>query len=203
MIALVQRNCQSTLYGGNIIRYHLSIKSGKRGKASNHAAYIAREGKHGRAEKREDHCNRTWKLSDWQMVIRHCSGIWPMKMNEKWCRLSRTGSRWLAELKPEQQVALLQEFVKAELPGKPYQLAIHEPIAALGKAYQPHAHIMFSDRKPDGIERTPSQHFKRQRTSTNPAQGGCKKDSGGREPGVLKMNLYPDVKVGRIFKIGF
>ncbi len=32
-----------------------------------------------------------------------------------------------AELEPVQQVALLQVFVKAELSGKPYQLAIHEP----------------------------------------------------------------------------
>ncbi len=170
--------------------YHLSIKSGKRGKASSHAAYIAREGKHGRAEKREDLiATEHGNLPDW--ANGNPSLFWNMADENE--RKNGAAYRELevalpAELKPEQQVALLQEFVKAELPGKPYQLAIHEPIAALGKVKQPHAHIMFSDRKPDGIERTPSQHFKRY-NPTNPAQGGCKKDSGGREPGVLKNEL--------------
>ncbi len=53
---------------------------------------------------------------------------------------------------------------------------------------QPHAHIMFSDRTPDGIERVPSQHFKRY-NPRNPEHGGCKKDRGGREPSVLKNEL--------------
>lgn len=170
--------------------YHLSIKSGKRGKASNHAAYIAREGKHGRAEKKEDLiATEHGNLPDW--ANDNPSLFW--KMADEHERRNGAAYRELevalpAELEPEQHVALLQEFVKGELSGKPYQLAIHEPIAALGEVKQPHAHIMYSDRKPDGIERTPTQHFKRYNPK-NPEQGGCKKDSGGREPGVLKNEL--------------
>jgi len=170
--------------------YHLSIKSGKRGKASSHAAYIAREGKHGRAEKREDLiATEHGNLPEW--ANGNPSLFW--KMADEHERKNGAAYRELevalpAELEPAQHLALLQEFVRAELSGKPYQLAIHEPIAALGQVKQPHAHIMFSDRKPDGIERTPSQHFKRYNPA-NPEQGGCKKDSGGREPGILKNEL--------------
>lgn len=170
--------------------YHLSIKSGKRGKATEHAAYIAREGKHGRAANREDLiATEHGNLPDW--ADGNPASFW--NMADKHERKNGAAYRELelalpAELKPEQHIALLQDFVKAELPGKPYQLAIHEPIAALGEVKQPHAHIMFSDRKPDGIERTPSQHFKRY-NPTNPELGGCKKDSGGREPGELKNEL--------------
>lgn len=170
--------------------YHLSIKSGKRGKASSHAAYIAREGKHGRSEKREDLiATEHGNLPDW--ADDNPSLFW--KMADENERKNGAAYRELevalpAELDQKQHIAILQEFVKIELPGKPFQLAIHEPIAALGQVKQPHAHIMFSDRKPDGIERTPSQHFKRYNPA-NPERGGCKKDSGGREPAVLKNEL--------------
>ncbi|WP_428827030.1 MobA/MobL family protein [Azonexus sp. IMCC34842] len=170
--------------------YHLSIKSGKRGKAAKHAAYIAREGKHGRADKKEDLiATEHGNLPDW--AYGNPSLLW--KMADQNERKNGAAYRELevalpAELAPDQQVALLQAFVNAELPGKPYQLAIHEPIAALGGVKQPHAHIMFSDRKPDGIERTPSQYFKRH-NPTNPERGGCKKDSGGKAPEELKNEL--------------
>jgi len=170
--------------------YHFSIKSGRRGKASSHAAYIAREGKHGRAEKKEDLIATEYgNLPDW--ANGSPSFFW--KMADEHERKNGAAYRELevalpAELTPEQHLALLQEFVQAEISGKPFQLAIHEPVAALGEVKQPHAHIMFSDRKTDGIKRSPSQHFKRY-NPTNPEQGGCRKDSGGKEPVVLRTEL--------------
>jgi len=47
---------------------------------------------------------------------------------------------------------------------------------------------MTSDRKPDGIDRPAEQHFRRH-NPTHPELGGCKKDSGGKEPAVLKEEV--------------
>ena len=55
----------------------------------------------------------------------------------------------------KQRIELVQEWVKQEIGDKhPYQFAIHNPKAMDG-GEQPHAHIMFNERKLDGIERDP------------------------------------------------
>jgi len=170
--------------------YHLNIKSGKRGKAAEHSAYIAREGKHGKNSKGED-----------LLALEH--GNLPVWANDKPNVLWKAADRYertngaayrefvLAlprELSLEQNLDLVREFVHAELGTKPFQLAIHAPTAALDDGQQPHAHIMASDREPDGIDRPPEQHFRRH-NSAHPELGGCKKDSGGKEPAVLKEEV--------------
>ena len=170
--------------------FHFSIKSGKKGKAANHAAYIAREGKHGKGENRQDlvamdHGN----LPDW--ANGNPAAFWKMAdANE---RVNGAAYRELeialpSELTKEQNMELVKDLIKNQVADKPFQYAIHEPQASLGKVRQPHLHLMFSDRKPDGIFRGPEQHFKRFNPK-NPNQGGCKKDSGGKEKFVLKEEL--------------
>lgn len=170
--------------------YHLSIKSGKKGTAANHAAYIAREGKHSRDEEDLDlitteHGN----LPDW--AADNPAAFW--KGADKYERANGATYREYelalpSELTLEQQRELLSKFIDQNIGDKPYQLAIHEPIAALGKVAQPHAHLMVSDRKPDGIDR-PAEQFFRRYNSAKPEAGGCKKDSGGKPRSVVREEL--------------
>lgn len=170
--------------------YHLSIKSGKKGKAANHAAYIARQGKHQRDEDEldllaQEHGN----LPEW--ANNDPATFW--KMADKHERANGAAYREFElalpqELSHADHRALLNAFIEQNIGDKPFQFAIHSPTAALGKTEQPHAHIMFSDRQPDGIERPAEQHFKRY-NPTDPTAGGCKKTSGGKDPATLKSEV--------------
>ena len=71
----------------------------------------------------------------------------------------------------------MKEFVDQELGNKhAYTWAIHTPKASIEGGEQPHAHIMFSERTQDGINRSPDQFFKRY-NSKNPDRGGCQKSN--------------------------
>jgi hypothetical protein len=92
------------------------------------------------------------------------------------------------ELSLEQNVELARSYAQALAGSKPYEYAIHCPVAAIGGGPQPHVHIMISGRMPDGIERSPEQHFRRY-NSVNPELGGCKKDSGGKTRSELAAEV--------------
>jgi hypothetical protein len=93
------------------------------------------------------------------------------------------------ELTPDQRRELVQEFIDNEIgESYAYQYAIHTPKAALEKGEQPHAHIMYSERIRDGIERDPEQYFKRY-NAKHPEKGGAKKFSGGKSANELKAEL--------------
>ena len=78
------------------------------------------------------------------------------------------------ELDENQRHELVKDWIKSEIGDKhAYQYAIHNPPAMDG-GEQPHAHIMFSERLIDNIERDPDQYFKRH-NSKNPEKGGAKK----------------------------
>lgn len=167
--------------------YHFSIKSGRKGTAHEHANYIARNGKHGKNEKKED-LIALWhgNLPEWA----HDSPAAFWKAADNYERSNGTAYREFelalpVELTRDQQWELAQEFIERAIGHKPYQAAIHAPTAAIGKSPQPHAHVMLSDRIPDGIARSPEQHFRRYNARA-PEKGGAKKDSGGKEPVILK-----------------
>jgi hypothetical protein len=89
------------------------------------------------------------------------------------------------EMTPEQRVELVRDMVGQELGDRhPYTWAIHNPVASLDGGEQPHAHIMYSERTIDGIDRDPEQYFKRY-NAKNPEKGGCRKDSAGTEERLL------------------
>ena len=159
---------------------HLSVKVGATGKAGPHAAYIAREGKYAdrleRGEKLE--ATEAGNLPAWAQA--NPQEFW--KAADQNERANGTTYREFEialprELAAADRLSLVREFIQQELGDRhAYQFAIHCPTAVDGKE-QPHAHIMFSERQRDGIERDPDQYFKRHNAKT-PEKGGAKKGWG-------------------------
>ena len=167
--------------------YHCSVKVGSKGKAGPHASYISREGKYEntRSNEKLEHVESgqmpKWAENDpaqfWQAADQHerANGA---TYREIEVALPR-------EMTPEQRVELVRDMVGQELGGKhAYTWAIHNPVASLEGGEQPHAHIMYSERTIDGIDRDPEQYFKRY-NAKNPEKGGCRKDSAGTEERLL------------------
>ena len=169
----------------------LSVKVGKKGKASKHAQYIFREGKykkpsdsleqlehteHGNMPKWADHePNYFWKMAD-EHERKNGSTY-----REHEIALPR-------ELSKEQRLELVRDWIAQEIGDKhAYQFAIHNPKALDGDE-QPHAHIMYSNRLIDGIERDPEQYFKRY-NSKHPERGGARKTDTGKLQSVRKKEL--------------
>lgn len=161
--------------------YHCEVKVGAKGKAGPHSSYISREGKYAKSlsvEKLEhvESCNMpSWAVSDpaqfWQAADQNerANGA---TYREIEVALPR-------EMTPWQRVELVRDMVAQELGDKhAYTWAIHNPEAAIEGGEQPHAHIMYSERTIDGIDRDPEQYFKRY-NAKNPEKGGCRKDSAG------------------------
>lgn len=170
--------------------FHLTIKSGKKGTAENHAAYIAREGKHGKNGRQSDLMATSYgNMPDWAAD----DPSFFFKMADKFERVNGAAYRehemaLPRELSREQQLELVDLFVRAVIGDRPYLCAIHAPTAALGETEQPHLHAMSSDRISDGIDRTPDQHFRRHNPA-HPELGGCKKHSGGKSPAALREEV--------------
>lgn len=168
--------------------YHCSVKVGGKGKASGHAAYIAREGHYAERAGHEDleatgHGNLpAWAEGKpalfWTAADRHerANGA---TYREIEIALPR-------ELNPAQRQDLVLDFIRHEIGERhAHQWAIHNPGAALAGGEQPHAHLMYSERTVDGIERDPAQYFKRY-NGKHPELGGCRKDSAGTEERLLE-----------------
>ena len=78
------------------------------------------------------------------------------------------------ELSLEENIELLQNYLDKELKDLPYSFAIHNS-SALDGGENPHCHLMMSERKLDGVERSPEVFFKRPNYK-HPEKGGAKKD---------------------------
>ena len=68
------------------------------------------------------------------------------------------------------QIAAVKEFIEKTIPNHPYSFAIHA-----GKGTNPHAHLVFSERVIDGVDRQPEIFFKRANKKT-PERGGAAKN---------------------------
>ena len=155
----------------------LSVGIGKKGKASPHAKYIAREGKYAKPSYHKEDLEDTghgnmpaWAEHNpnyfWQMADKH-ERVNGSTYREHVISLPR-------ELDRYDRHELIKDWIAQEIGDKhAYQYAIHNPLALDGDE-QPHAHIMFSERTIDDIERDPEQYFKRY-NSKNPEKGGAKK----------------------------
>ncbi|HGW4640028.1 TPA: AAA family ATPase [Acinetobacter baumannii] len=157
--------------------YHLSVKTGKNvgssgSRGASHYAYINREGKY----KRDDiEQIESGNLPSWAVDAQH---FW--KAADKYERANGRVYTELEislprELNQEQRQELVQQFVEKTL-GKnfTYSYAIHTPLASDGEQ-NPHVHLMFCERKLDGIDRTEQQFFRRYNPK-NPELGGAGKD---------------------------
>ncbi len=170
--------------------YHFSIKSGKKGTAAEHARYIAREGKHGKVGEQNDLIvTQHGNLPEWTKGNPY--SLW--NAADQFERKNGSAYREFEialpnELTTEQHLVIVKTLIKDHVGDKPYQFALHCPSASIEGVAQPHLHFMMSDRIDDGIERSPEQYFRRHNKS-HPERGGCKKDSGGKEPCVLKEQV--------------
>lgn len=165
---------------------HLGIKSGKPGKAAHHSDYILREGAFRKGNKSRDLKARGF--GNLPPGIHSMREFW--KMADRRERVNGAAYREIVaalprELTLEQSHDLVKDFIPRVIPNKTYEYAIHCPRAALGGGLQPHVHLMYSDRIPDGIDRPAEQFFARF-NATHPERGGCKKDSGGLDPVAVK-----------------
>lgn len=170
--------------------YHLCVKTGKRGSAATHSAYITRSGAH--AKKRgADHVIATGhgNLPSW--ANEDPKALW--KAADRYERSN--GSTYTefelalpSELSKEQNVDLIGDFIAKQVGERPYQFAMHAPVASIGNVPQPHVHVMVNNRIADGIERTPEQHFRRFNPDS-PELGGCKKSAGGKSPSEVRSAM--------------
>ena len=80
------------------------------------------------------------------------------------------------DLEQEDQVALAHAFAQELTADErlPYTLAVHAGHDADGREHNPHAHLMVSERRNDGVERSREQWFRRA-NSTHPDRGGAPK----------------------------
>ena len=174
----------------NMASYHLSVKVGAKGKALPHANYIAREGdyKTRQGEKLEatEHGNMPEWAKENPSLFWQCADQYERKNGSTYREIEIALPR---ELTPEQRKDLVKEFVDQELGNKhAYTWAIHTPKASIEGGEQPHAHIMFSERTQDGINRSPDQFFKRY-NSKDPTKGGAKKANTGLDHATRKEQI--------------
>ena len=171
--------------------YHCTVNAGAKGKASAHADYISRSGKYSEGDRYEDlEATAFGNMPKWS--AHNASYFW--SSSDQFERVNGTSYREIEvalprEFTPAERLELVQDFIKQEIGERhAYQFAIHKPNAAIEDGEQPHAHIMFSERTRDGINRDPAEYFKRYNAKT-PEKGGCKKASGGKLAKERKTEL--------------
>jgi hypothetical protein len=172
--------------------FHHRIKSGKKGTAAEHAAYISRQGKY---QQRGDLVAVAYgNMPDW--AAGQPEIFW--KKADKNERKNAAAYRELvvalpSELSIQQAVNLAQRMVIAFAGNKPFHLAIHATKSSLEGEINLHGHFMRSDRVDDGIARPPDQIFKRY-NAKHPELGGWRKDSCGKTRLELRNDLIADRK---------
>jgi len=190
--------------------YHCTVKAGGKGRAGPHSDYIEREGKYapelaqGKSKLEDLEYKASGNMPAW---AEHDAGIFWRAADEHE-RANGATYREIEvalprELNTEQRIALVEDFINQQIgKGHAFTFAIHIPKAAIEKGDQPHAHIMYSERTLDGIDRDPEQYFKRANTK-NPEKGGCKKDSAGTKERLLATReLWATVQNAHLEKAG-
>lgn len=173
--------------------FHHEVKSGSKGTARNHAAYILRRGRYANRDDLiyAEHGNLpTWADND------------PLKLfkgSDLYERANGSAYREHVialpnELTPEQNCELMKEIMAVLAGVKPYVVALHASEGQLGGAPNMHMHGMYSDRVQDGIDRPPERMFSRYNRE-HPESGGCRKDSGGKNAMELRDALIATRKL--------
>lgn len=159
--------------------FHFHITSGKRGAGGRHADYVQRAGSYANYRGDEElEFTESVNMPSWAAHL-PTEFFRQADLNER-----ANGSSYREfefaiprEFDHDQRIAFVRDVVRQEIGDKhPCTWAIHRPTATLDGREQPHAHVMFSERTLDGIERNPEQFFKRANTK-DPAKGGCAKSS--------------------------
>ncbi len=158
----------------------LTVKVGHVGKGSPHASYIAREGEYAKYTERgeklvhKEHGNMpTWADGQPQVFWKAADEYTSKNVGKKGGVVYREDEAALPRcMSDKEHIEVVREWAEKEL-GKNhvFQWAIHSPTALDGKA-NPHVHLMWSERKLDGIDRDPNQFFRRYNTK-HPERGGA------------------------------
>lgn len=159
--------------------YHLTVKVGKRGTGGSHADYVQRAGSYKNYRSGEDLVHTeaanmpSWAEHDPSEFFRQ-SDLHERKNGSVYREFEIAIPR---EFSDKQRIEFVREFVTKEVGNKhPVVWALHNPTATISGGEQPHAHIMFSERTMDEIERAPEQFFRRANKAT-PENGGCLKSN--------------------------
>ncbi|MFM2599417.1 MobA/MobL family protein [Vibrio fortis] len=154
--------------------YHLTMKTGSKNKGQSGRAksdYICREGKF------KNDCEELLSTIDLNLPS------WAQSGSHFWSRadeFERANARIFRELEfalpiemnQSQHYDLVSDFVGKIIGSDfPTTIAIHKGGV---ERTNPHAHVIFSERQNDGLDRTPENYFKRANTK-NPSLGGAKK----------------------------
>lgn len=160
--------------------FHCKLNKGKGGNCFGHANYILREGKYSAEQSgREDLVYKEYgNLPEWANSPQEfwkAAGMYERVNGVAYFELEVALPN---ELPDEENIKIVQEYVKQVVGDKPYTFAIHDKPASLNPdVRQPHAHIMFSERVAEnGVDYTKEQYFKRYNPSY-PERGGAKKDT--------------------------
>ncbi|WP_330112672.1 MobA/MobL family protein (plasmid) [Cetobacterium somerae] len=156
--------------------YHLNISYGRVGKGGPHIDYILGQNKYVNKEKEIKYTNHN--LPNW---CKSPKEFWVAADDNE--RINGTVYKEIRislpnELSHEKNIELLNEFIATILEGKyHYSVSIHSKESSYKKdILNTHAHIMFSPRELDGIERNKDIFFKRA-NAKSPELGGCKKNT--------------------------
>jgi len=190
--------------------YHASVKTGGKGRAGKHADYITREGAYSpeqqKGKKLEDlECTASLNMPKW---AEHDPSLFWKAADQHERKNGATYREFEIalprEMTPEQRKALVEDFIEKQLGNKHVvTYAIHLTKATIEGGEQPHAHIIYSEKVLDGIDRDPAQFFKRY-NAKNPEKGGCEKDSAGTPERLLATKkLWADVQNAHLEKGGY
>ena len=154
--------------------FHLKVSVGSRSGGQSALAkseYIEREGRYAQDWEELEH-RESENMPDWAKD--YPSSYWAAadEYERSNGRLYREVQFALPkELSEDERRELASRFAKGLTEGErlPYTLAIHR-----GDGENPHAHLMFSERANDGIERSREQWFRRYNRS-DPEKGGARK----------------------------
>jgi hypothetical protein len=160
--------------------FHLSFRSGSRcGGASAAAAadYLCREEKYDNSDRDPAIYTESGHLPSWAHDDPHA--FWDaVDLYERANgRLFVSADFALPrDLDAEDRIALAHEFAASLTAAEnlPYTLAIHAGRDGRGQEHNPHAHLMLSERRNDGIERTTQGWFRRA-NADHPERGGASK----------------------------
>ncbi len=171
---------------------HFGVTSGKHGTATDHLAYITRDGRYAA---RNDlvttgHGNMPSFAMDNPMLLWKASDRHERKNGS----IFHSYTVSLPNVLTIEQLIDLAWRQACQLAGpKPFQFALHLSRSSLQGELNPHVHIVICDRLPDGIERSPEQMFRRY-NAAHPEKGGSRKDSGGKTPLALRNQLISQRK---------
>lgn len=163
--------------------YHCTMKSASAGKGAAHFDYIAREGRYEEGEKAEELVqDGKWSENMPPWAAENPRDFWQAADDYERANGRAYSEIEIAlpnELTMEQNKEFVRDFCREQF-GEDfaYSVAIHQKTAALdGEKANPHAHIMFCERRHDGIERDAQTFFRQAaRKNEDPATHGAKKD---------------------------